>query len=499
MTVATKTIPNYTTQSAAQYKANIDGAVSVHDVVAGAFAAHEMDVGSPAPDLTVRIDAGRIRYNTAVLEVAAQTVTGFTVPSAGQERYDRVVIDTQTGVASRIAGTASTGSPSAGLPDIPGAGYAPCCYVRLTSSTAVITNSMIVDERPSASLIWTPFASAADNLVIGGDFASNGWQRGTSFTSPADSSLTADMWRVYRSAGGDFIVGQYAIAPAIALSEVYAPYGMLVDVSSADASIAAGDVYGVYTTIEGDRFRRGAQQSMVLRFLHKHTKTGTYCFSLRNSGNDRSYVGEYTQAVSNAWELTTAIIPASPSGGTWDYGTGIGLTLTFVIACGSTYQTTAGAWQTGNYLATSNQVNGMDSTSNDFQINMVDLRPGSCVLPVAFSSAAETFALATRYVWRATTTQLSNGNSSMAGGAYSSTLAIVQLEYPQVMRAVPSTSQSSPSGTIVESGATRAWSTMTIYPGTKSAELDIDTASLTAGAGVTARMSSGWFTFTAEL
>jgi hypothetical protein len=87
----------------------------------------------------------------------------------------------------------------------------------------------------------------------------------------------------------------------------------------------------------------------------------------------------------------------------------------------------------------------------------------------------------------------------MAGGAYSSTLAIVQLGYPQVMRAVPSTSQSSPSGTVVESSATRAWSTMTIYPGTKSAELDIDTASLTVGAGVTVRMASGSFTFTAEL
>lgn len=68
------------------------------------------------------------------------------VPSAGQHRVDRVVVDVVTGVASRVAGTAVTGSPSATPPAIP-AGKLPICQVRITSDDTVILNSMITDER----------------------------------------------------------------------------------------------------------------------------------------------------------------------------------------------------------------------------------------------------------------------------------------------------------------------------------------------------------------
>lgn len=148
MTTPTKTQPNYTTQDAATYKAAIDGVTAVYDRIAGAFAPHEMNVGSPAPDLAVRIDAGFVFTVTNVLEVAAQTVTGFTIPSAGQQRIDRIVINRNTGVATRVAGIAVTGSPSA-TPPLITSGNDPCCRILITSSDTVITNSMITDERIS--------------------------------------------------------------------------------------------------------------------------------------------------------------------------------------------------------------------------------------------------------------------------------------------------------------------------------------------------------------
>lgn len=146
MTVATKTQPNYTTQAAASYKAAIDGITAIHDRIAGAFAPHEQNVGSPSPDLSVRIDAGFIFSGVALTEVAAQTVSGFTTPSSGQERIDRVVIDIATGTASRVAGTAVSGSPSAVAPSIP-AGKMPCCQILFTSASTAVLNSMITDER----------------------------------------------------------------------------------------------------------------------------------------------------------------------------------------------------------------------------------------------------------------------------------------------------------------------------------------------------------------
>ena len=146
MTSATYTRPNYTSQLGAQWKANQDGAFRVHERQGTWFAPHEQDQGSPAPDLSVRVDAGYIFDGTTLTEVAAQTVSGFTIPSAGQHRIDRVVIDAITGVATRVAGTAVTGSPSATPPAI-AAGKLPCCQVLITDADTSITNSMITDER----------------------------------------------------------------------------------------------------------------------------------------------------------------------------------------------------------------------------------------------------------------------------------------------------------------------------------------------------------------
>lgn len=150
MTAASLTLPNFTTQDAAAYKANIDAMAKVYQRIAGAFAAHQVEIGSPQPDMAVAVDAGYILSNGALTEVAAQTVGGFATPSAGQERYDRVVIDAVTGAAARVAGTASTGSPSAGPPAIP-AGKLPCCCVRFTETDFVVTNGMITDERVGSS------------------------------------------------------------------------------------------------------------------------------------------------------------------------------------------------------------------------------------------------------------------------------------------------------------------------------------------------------------
>lgn len=146
MTVARWQQPDYTTMQAAAYKAALDAAHAVAKRFADRFAPHQVYAGSPNPDMAVELDAGAIWNAETLTEVAAQTVSGFTVPSAGQHRIDRVVIDASTGVASRIAGTAATGSPSATPPAIT-TGKLPVCQVLITSADTYITNSMITDER----------------------------------------------------------------------------------------------------------------------------------------------------------------------------------------------------------------------------------------------------------------------------------------------------------------------------------------------------------------
>jgi hypothetical protein len=155
----------------------------------------------------------------------------------------------------------------------------------------------------------------------------------------------------------------------------------LVDCTTVDSSIAAGDYAIVEQRIEGYHWLVLDQAISTWSFWHRHTKTGTYCVALVNSGGDRSCVVTYTQAVSDTWELATVTFPASPSAGTWNYTTGIGARLVFTLTAGSTFQTTADAWQTGLFYATSAQVNACDSTSNNFMLWGIHPTSSAIVLP----------------------------------------------------------------------------------------------------------------------
>lgn len=146
MTVGRWQDPNFTTMSAAAYKAALDAAFGVVKRQGDWFAPHQVYSGSPNPDLAVELDAGWILNGITLTEKTAQTVSGFTIPTAGQHRIDRVVVDASTGAATRVAGTAVTGSPSAVAPAIP-AGKLPNCQVLITSSDTAVLNAMITDER----------------------------------------------------------------------------------------------------------------------------------------------------------------------------------------------------------------------------------------------------------------------------------------------------------------------------------------------------------------
>lgn len=138
MAVVTKTLPDVATQDfATWYDAN-DSTAEVHDNVAGVFAPHEQST----PDMTVRLDAGRVLASGDVTQIAAQSTGTITAPVTNP-RIDRVVVDSATGAVSVITGSEGA-SPSA--PTIP-SGKEPVASVYLTTSHTVIANSDITDER----------------------------------------------------------------------------------------------------------------------------------------------------------------------------------------------------------------------------------------------------------------------------------------------------------------------------------------------------------------
>lgn len=240
------------------------------------------------------------------------------------------------------------------------------------------------------------------NAIIGGSAATNPWQRGASFVSPATDTYTADRWNFQNTSSALVTVTKSADAPSTALivGDKLMTHCFLLDVTTADAAIAAGDVASWQQRIEGNVWRWFAQRPCAIQFWHRHTKTGINCVALRNSTSDRSLVLEYTHAVSDVWQRSTLAIPASPSGGTWNYDNGIGLNVDFTLAAGSTFQVAAGAWQVGNFRGSANQVNNLDNAANNFRIEDVRIVLAADVLTlgeIGARSAAEELFLCQRY------------------------------------------------------------------------------------------------------
>ncbi len=139
---ATPALPDFTSQTASVYKANIDAGFAVADRLAWAFAPHEQDVGSPQPDMTLRLEAGAIFDGATLTEVAAQDTAVIAAPST-DPRIDRVVIDKVTGAVSVVTGTEAA-SPTP--PAVP-AGKVPVAQVALVVGQSEIVNADITDER----------------------------------------------------------------------------------------------------------------------------------------------------------------------------------------------------------------------------------------------------------------------------------------------------------------------------------------------------------------
>jgi len=235
------------------------------------------------------------------------------------------------------------------------------------------------------------------NVLINGDF--NVWQDKTSYTGLTSSTRLADMALAILNAQGTWTLDRSTDVPDVAQAGRKLNYSLRALCTTADAAApAAGDYAGVSFFVEGYDYAPLYQMTQTLQFWVKSNKTGTYCANLRNAAtSDRSYVTEFTINAANTWEKKTITISAVPSGGTWDFTTGIGIKVDIFFAVGSTYQTTPNAWQAGDFLGTSNVVNLADTVNNYINIADVRLVAGTDASNVYVPSYAEQLATCRRY------------------------------------------------------------------------------------------------------
>ncbi len=329
----------------------------------------------------------------------------------------------------------------------------------IDDSTAIWTRSTydgtswLTDARidPISNLIF-PNELRRKNHIWNGSV--DVWQGGVSETGITVSSANvADGFRFLVSNHGTWTVDRVTDVPTVAQAGRSLNYAMRSFASASDATVNAGDYVVLEFTVEGYDYQDLNSQPQHLSFWAKSNTTGTYCLVLRNAGvagvPDRSYVFEYTIAVADTWELKQLLLRDIPSGGTWDFTNGVGISLGFTLAAGATFQTTANAWQSGNFLATAAQTNLAAAVNNYMNIADVRLTGGTVRSPIIVRSFQDILVEAQRRFVKTfpygTKPAQASGTflGAIAAISSSASTGIASFNYP-TMRATPAVTRYSP-------------------------------------------------------
>lgn len=337
------------------------------------------------------------------------------------------------------------------------------------------------------------------NIIINGSM--DIWQRSASF-QPANNARTylADRWSVNLSTGGAIAVtrsersANASNVPTLAQSGVFFTNSLLISVSAVDVVVAAGEFASLEYAVEGYDWRQIAHKPINLSFWVNTRQSGIYAVSFANSGNDRSFVQNYTISAIATWTKVSVPVPEAPTAGTWDYSSGLGLRVRFALEAGTTFQGGAGNWTAANLLATSSQVNFLGSAGNTFAITGVQLEEGQFATPLDIQHYEQELALSKRYFQKWPDTSIT-GNRAF-GHAVSTSRALFNVNLPVEMRAAPTVGGPNVIAVAITDGSGNGISVSaftTLAVGLNGLVLDIAAVGtpLTAGQGSMYNVSTG--------
>ena len=216
-----------------------------------------------------------------------------------------------------------------------------------------------------------------------------------------------------------------------------------IDCTTAQASVASGDLFAVRQKIEGQNLQHlqygtSSAKTLTASFTITSPKSGIHCVQIHHRDAAYSYVREFTVDAANTAQRINVTFPGYTATAL-DNDNNSSLELAWPLIAGSDWQTTKDGWTSGNDFATSNQQNLLDSTANDFLITGVQLEVGEVATPFEHESYGDTLAKCKRYYqqYGGTDGWLFGGYVPTAGDDYGDPLV-----FPVQMRAAPSSATS---------------------------------------------------------
>ena len=164
----------------------------------------------------------------------------------------------------------------------------------------------------------------------------------------------------------------------------YDPSYMFLKTTTAQASLAAGDFSVIVQPLEGTSVRRlrygsSAARGSWLRFRASASQSGTASVAIRNASNNRSWVQTFSVTTT---PTDYSFFVVGDTTGTWPTDGSQSANVVFTHSCGTNSQTaTLGAWQAGNFFASTSQSNMMDTVNRELAVTDVQWNDAPILLP----------------------------------------------------------------------------------------------------------------------
>jgi hypothetical protein len=228
--------------------------------------------------------------------------------------------------------------------------------VRLRSFQALGNNTFEVDQRNAAGVL----------------------------VSPASGAFIQDRWQYAKVGTSASSVGQISSASGINLpgtSFAITGRALRVTLTTAQASLAAGDQLFIQQYVEGPQWRELQNDVHSFQILVRTSVAGlSFGIALRDSPATKSLTNILTIPNANTWTLLTLPnLPVWPAGNFVTTPGSVGYLLNITLAAGSTFTSPANStWQNGNFVGATGQSNFAASPVNStFDIAYISHEPGA--------------------------------------------------------------------------------------------------------------------------
>ena len=281
--------------------------------------------------------------------------------------------------------------------------------------------------------------SGARNRIINGDMRID--QRNAGASVSTDNAFPVDRFQIGKAGTQTWTMQRSTTAPSGFSNSVAVVIGT-------GSTPAATDRLTLVQAVEGYNladlsFGSASAQSIAMSFWVRSSLTGTFGVAFRNGVPNKTYVASYSVLAANTWEYKSLMI-AGDTSGTWAVDNTVGIYVNFDLGCGTTFSTTAGSWQAGNFLGLTGGTKLNATSGATFYLTGVQLELGTVATPFERRSYGQELALCQRYCF---VQQATGANYSFGVSSVNSTLPMGLVAFPAPMRTAPTSATLSAANT----------------------------------------------------